>query len=514
MSEVTTRPVEQEPLGLDGWAERISSVRLPVLGSVVSTINQLAGDDDASVHELADVILKDASLTSQLLRVSNSSLYKPANARIDTVTRSIIQLGFDGVKSILISLLLVDRLLGGRPRRRLLEGMARSFHAAVQARELLADHPESEREQAFVAALLLNLGEVVIWSHGEQHADRLEGALEAGTDPEDATRAVLGTTFRDLTLALARSWGLGDVLEATLTGRPGKYAALVQAVELGDEMSRAAVHGWDSPQAQRILQQVSRLYRVPQRDARERALEAADLAAEVAVSFGAGQVCPHMPDGHQVRPPVPRTPPAAAQPARPEPERPAIESREMIPDDDVQQRILTELASMDLDTTDVNEVFAMALEGVHRGIGIERVALILIQGEVLATKYALGARARDWRERLRVPADEKNLFTVAIAREAPVWVRAEALSGLDRLYPPRFRDLVGQVPSFCAAIHVGNRVVGCYYADRASCDAVLTQAQFDAFSHLCHQTRLALTRLAKRQREQSAARAAPAPVRA
>lgn len=148
--------------GLEAWLNKLNAADLPVLGAVVKSLNLLTEDQDARVHQLAETILKDSNLTSQLLRAANSIHFNPGGGAINTVTRAIIQVGFEGVRNICISLLLVDQLLGHQPRDRLLLAMARAFHAAVQARALMPRTEAESGEQVFIAALLYHVGELAI----------------------------------------------------------------------------------------------------------------------------------------------------------------------------------------------------------------------------------------------------------------------------------------------------------------------------------------------------------------
>jgi hypothetical protein len=58
--------------GLQSWIDRLNQAELPALAAVVQDLQRLAQQDSASVQQLADVLLRDAALTSKVLRVGNS----------------------------------------------------------------------------------------------------------------------------------------------------------------------------------------------------------------------------------------------------------------------------------------------------------------------------------------------------------------------------------------------------------------------------------------------------------
>lgn len=467
-------------LGLDAWLEKTSEQQLPVLGAVVSQLNLLTCDDEVSVKELAEVILTDSNLTSHILRASNSPLYLPVNAQITTVSRSIVQIGFEGVKSICVSMMLIDQLLGPRPRERVLRSMARTLHAAVQARDLMPDADQSTRESVFVAALLVNLGEIVIWAHGDHYADELEIMLDDGVSPDEAARKVLGTDLRTLTLGLTRSWCLGDVLEACLKGNPPKQLQqAVAAVRLGHELADAAVEGWDSPACRKAIQRVARLRGEPPSATLERCRHSATQAASEAAAFGCESV------GEQIRSGLEEEPEASAD----------VQS-----DSKIQLAVLRRLATVRLETDDVNGIFRMALEGIHRGIGLQRAALLVKLGDEIVTRYAHGPDAATWTESLAMSAREPNLFTAVLKRLAPWWIDARDVADNPRLRNEICQRLIGYKSAFVAPLRVNDRAVGCYYADQGESGQRLTADQFEAFDHLVGQTCLALGALAAEQR--------------
>ena len=68
----------ERSVGLQAWIDRLNQAELPALAAVVQDLHRLSQADKASVQQLADVLLRDASLTSKVLRVGNSVYYNPS----------------------------------------------------------------------------------------------------------------------------------------------------------------------------------------------------------------------------------------------------------------------------------------------------------------------------------------------------------------------------------------------------------------------------------------------------
>jgi len=155
------------------WTKRISEQEIPVLTTSVDAIKRIATQADASASELASIILQDACLTASVLKLANSTLYNPSRIPINTVTRSVIVLGFEVVKNLSLSLTVVEALLKPPVKDLLVGLMARSFHAAVQANAMAERRGDTAPEELFTAALLYHLGEMAFWCVAEREAEQI-----------------------------------------------------------------------------------------------------------------------------------------------------------------------------------------------------------------------------------------------------------------------------------------------------------------------------------------------------
>jgi len=89
------------------------------LGASIQTISKLSEADDGGTRELTGAILRDAALTAKLLRLSNSSRNARGGRNVTTVDQAIVILGLNTVKSVALSLSLLDTL-SHKPQSRLL----------------------------------------------------------------------------------------------------------------------------------------------------------------------------------------------------------------------------------------------------------------------------------------------------------------------------------------------------------------------------------------------------------
>lgn len=474
--------------GLDYWIERLSEAELPALAAVVQDLQQLAAQDQSSVRQLADVLLRDASLTSQVLRVANSVYYNPSLESIRTISRAIVLIGFENVRLIGLSACLIDQLLGKEPREQLLELLARAFHAAVQARNLAGLVLAREQEEVFISALLYNVGELAFWAAGGEQADALSALLrQPGQDPEAAVRQVLGSSFRQLSAGLMRSWGLGES-PGLATSSAAQRDPAARAVALGVRISEAALDGWDCDEMEKITDQVAQFIQLPREQVLPLMLANAEEAVKVAATFGASRLCKLIPqtDPEQIR-------------LQQERRRAAL----LQPDLARMTRCLQELGTLATTPTGIEAVLGNLVDGLHQGAGLERVmvAVLAEQQTRFRVRKAVGEGSEKWLSGFDLAAgvgSATHLFDYVLKSREPVWMGVPASYGLNDLVDPTLRQHLGQGMFFIAPLLAGKRPIGVLYADNRPSGRALLHEQYVAFRHFTQAVGRCLQALSQR----------------
>ena len=115
---------------VEDWVNFLGKEHMPAMAVTVQKLNKLTSDDDSRVSQLTEQILKDPSLTSRLLQVVNSAIYKGYGGNIKTVTRAIVMMGFDTIRDTSMSMQILDKILKHQPSQHLMLQIANSFHGA------------------------------------------------------------------------------------------------------------------------------------------------------------------------------------------------------------------------------------------------------------------------------------------------------------------------------------------------------------------------------------------------
>ena len=193
-------------------------------------------DQDMTVGQLSQVILRDQALTANILKLANSAFY--GNARqVTTVTEAVVLLGFSVIKSLAISshtARLLDRELAGY-------GMARgelwkhSLSVAFTSRRIAVEMRLAPVEEAFIAGLLVDIGKVILSSRLEEaFATVSRETLEQDRPFHEVERDVLGFDHAELGAMIATGWGFPTATRGRhpMPPRPGGGAGAPAAGRL------------------------------------------------------------------------------------------------------------------------------------------------------------------------------------------------------------------------------------------------------------------------------------------
>ena len=194
----------------------------PALSSSVSAINKLTRSDKESVNKLSNTILKDYGLTNKILRMVNSAYYRQSGGgTISTVSRAVIVLGFDILRNLAVTVLLFEHMQDKGSARELKEAFLRANLAGTLARDASKQFMAREAEEAYVCALFHSLGQLLAQFYfPEEVAEIRKVMLQRSYTEEIASAQVLGLSFSELGIGIARHWGFPSGLISSLRPLP------------------------------------------------------------------------------------------------------------------------------------------------------------------------------------------------------------------------------------------------------------------------------------------------------
>lgn len=198
----------------------------PAMTSSIMAINRLAASEDTTSSRLASEILKDFALTNKILRLVNSAQYAQfSTTRISTISRAIVILGVDTIRSMTISLMLFDQIRDRDQASALGNEFMRAGLGALLSRELSRDALGGQAEEAYLCALFHRLGRLLAQCYFPEEAEAVRRLVsEAGDreplDEEAAAMQVLGLGYQALGIAIARGWAFPEAMIHSMQRMP------------------------------------------------------------------------------------------------------------------------------------------------------------------------------------------------------------------------------------------------------------------------------------------------------
>ncbi|MEE9910642.1 MAG: HDOD domain-containing protein [Deltaproteobacteria bacterium] len=188
---------------------------LPAFSEHIIEINKklssLHSINFSSSGDLANVILKDISLTNKLLKVVNSSLYGNLSGKVTTVSRAVFLLGAEKVRIAAASLMIIDHLQSRSQTTDLKDAALVSFFSAVLAKDVAEKMMFHATEEVFICTLLHNLGKHLVICYFPEEYTEIKNIMAAkGMDEQSASKTVLGISYSELGMGISKSWGFPE----------------------------------------------------------------------------------------------------------------------------------------------------------------------------------------------------------------------------------------------------------------------------------------------------------------
>ena len=241
----------QDPRGerLKRIVQRVEG--LPTLPPVLGKMNQMMLDPKTTAKDVANLIASDPAVTARILKVVNSAFYG-FPSRISTITHAIVILGFNTVKSIILSSSVFDAFGGkgkGDPKFKR-EDFWRHSVACGAAAKVLARHTgEAALEEFFIAGLLHDIGKIIEDHFLHPEYEKIRADVEGRKVLyREAEEIVLGVTHAEIGGWLFESWKLNKSLVKAVTfhhnpALADEHLKSASIVHLGDIFARSLMIG-------------------------------------------------------------------------------------------------------------------------------------------------------------------------------------------------------------------------------------------------------------------------------
>ncbi len=225
--------------------DRIDSV--PMLPAMVSRVLGMMDDPNVTAYQLADVVSKDQSLVTSILRIVNSSYYG-FHWRISSISQAVVLLGFRTIRNLVLATSVINTF-GAQSEESLFDRRVHWKHsiacatgAALLARTWRCCSPED----AFLAGLVHDVGRVIMDQLAPQEfATALKRARDGQMTLFEAEQEVFHITHAEIGRHIALKWSFPDQVAAAIAYHHApagakKWTHLSAVVHTADMMARSA----------------------------------------------------------------------------------------------------------------------------------------------------------------------------------------------------------------------------------------------------------------------------------
>ena len=484
---------------------------IPIFSASVNRVQAIGSDPNADAMALAVEILKDASLTTKLLRLANSPAYNRGAGKVANLSRAVVLLGFDTVRGVVLTLKLIDGFQQQNPDVDMTGMLVSAYLGAGFVRGVASRCGVRDVEQAYICGLLHNLGQIVTaYALPQEYAQILALRKDRGLPAHKAEGHILGTTLNEIGQAIANDWEFPQsVSQSLMPPRHHGRSPLRNQAELTASLASLATQTMEllyaeQPATDRMLpeliSQLSGISGIAREQVNEALEQAFRQCCDMAQDYGLDRrhLTPRLRTDsadesldrlarqfsfyvHQELPApnIDSSPTPAADPAPGNPGH--------------LLNCLYDITELITRQASINEILARVLDALQRGAGFDRAILCLLSPDhrCYAGRLSAGVNSETLMTHCNAPLDtEHDLFSRIIMDGAELLVTD--MDKQARQLPPGFAEASGTHSFIVAGLRGKQRPVGMLYADRALCRHAIDDDAQRNFRQLVAQAQLAL----------------------
>jgi HD-like signal output (HDOD) protein len=477
----------------------------------------------SSASDLSNAILKDYALTGKLLKLVNSAFYSVTGGKVTTITRAVVLLGYETVRMAATSLLLFDLMISKSSAAELKEAFVKAFWSALIAKETADSMSVKDNEEAFICAMLHNLGKhIVLLYLPDKWAEISNLILNQGFSKVRASKAVLGISFENVGIAVAKRWnfppGIINSMELLsgedLQNRKGKVDVLQVLSNFSNELC-SVINNTNGEKRKESLSELTSQYKnhvflSPKQltSMIEASLEKVKKHADL-IDFDIERsrffrrltvgTIEHQLDHKDQSPDKDLNPEVSkvfvGGRSNPDASDNRLSDAKQTDPVEVILSGVQDMSAAMLGEFKVNDIALMALESMYRGLAFNRVIFFTMRKDrkQLEARFGFGSGIERIVNQLCFETNgTSNIFNIALAKGKDLIIEDADQQHVKELIPEWFRQKI-HIPAFIfLPVTYDNTCLGAFYADRKNAGPPLQAGQYKYVTMLRNQLILAV----------------------
>lgn len=473
------------------------NAEFPALSHTISEINKIASSEYASTNTLTKTILEDFSLTNKLLKLVNTVSYGQFGGKINTISKAVVILGFETVRNVAMTLILIEFLQNKSHAVKLADEVIASLFAGLVARQLSANSHIHSLEEAMICGIFHHLGKLLATFYFFEESEQVSQLVAQGMPESKASHEILGISYSDLGIGIAKSWNFPSRLIAGMQMLPGgkinkpanELDQLNMTVNLANELTSLVSNTDEQGRAQAIRQLMHRYENAIKLDERQltQALEQGleEIATRAAIlSLNTRHSVLLAKVGEWTGKPMQEV----AEPATHEAmashaavtvdetaatEADAIQAPVMRQEDSeaVLQAGIQDVTNTLVSDFQLNDILHMVVETMYRGMEFNRAVMLFRDQRSYSMRaiFGFGAGVEQILPEFNFSLKfEPDVFHLAIEKGVDIVIEDVAADKMAGKIPEWYRNISEAKSFLLLPVMVNNKAVGCLYADMLS----------------------------------------------
>jgi eukaryotic-like serine/threonine-protein kinase len=468
----------------------------PALSTTIGEINNVVSSETSSIQHLTNIILEDFSLTKNLLKVVNTVSYGQFGGQINTISKAVVILGFDVVRDIATTLVLLDFLQNKSQGEQLKDQVVSAYFVGLISRQLTINFNASNYEEAMICGIFHNLGQLLAHYYFFDEAEEINQLMADGMSETEASRTVLGVSYDKLGLEVAKRWNLPDRLTHAMQNFPNDKVPEIAhdsdrlrvTVNLANELTAIAANTQIEEKHKTIQHLVNKYKKAVQVDASmmQKALDQAlnEMAARANIlklvskktqwlkriadytneTLSTKKQQKHIEANKQALADL-------TEKTSINPEAEAASADEPVDGESTLQAGIQDVINTLVGEYNVNEVIQMILETMYRGLQCHRVLLFIRDGKtkMMQARSGYGHDIDEILPKFKFPLDySPDVFHLPVDKGVDIVIVDTNADKIASKIPPWYKKVSSAKSFLLLPVMINKKAVGCFYADMQS----------------------------------------------
>jgi len=458
----------------------------PALSESLFKINTIIDEDNKGFDELANAIVEDFSLTNKILKIVNSAYYRRSGGEVKTISHAVMLLGFDAIRSIAVSLILIDHLHDKSQAKQLRDQVVSCLYSGVFAKNLAEKSSIRNREEVFLSGVFHNLGKLLsIFYFNEEYLEIEAIIKNENSNDEDASAKVLGISYNQLGTAIAKEWELPHYIINTIT--PFNTKTSSRRLQLNNEeklhaissLSNELTHLIEQEDDVHWRQRAVKLWReyTPQLNLNDRDLitladqakeDLVDLNSILNINMSKASIIQGMEANHE------KTPKNAVA----ELQQTVLESAQLTAPDESQQeghlsvedilnKGINNISIMLTGDYSVTKIFELGLDIIYEAFEFDHAVMCMVntQQKIMEGKYAHGLNNAFLNQFRFVLQYKPDVFHLALEKGMDIFIADRNGTKIVKKIPPWYQQIIDAETFIVFPVMLKNKPIGLFYGD-------------------------------------------------